>query len=89
MKRVERRVRRLVRAEVGVGPGEVLSVVDGEVHVVEGVMRGAVDELLDPVTRDHVAVVDEDGPDLDGHKQGHVQISLDWEDERKHAFVEC
>lgn len=73
-------------AEVRVGPGEVLAVVDGEVHVVEGVMGGAVEELLGPVARDHVAVVDEDGPDLDGDEEDHVQVALHWADEDEEAL---
>jgi hypothetical protein len=63
---------RAVRVEVVVAPGEVLAVVDGEVHVVQRVMGRAVDELLGPVPGDHVAVVDEDGPDLHGDKEHHV-----------------
>ena len=34
VERIQLRLRGAVRAEIGVGPGEVLSVVDGEVHVV-------------------------------------------------------
>jgi hypothetical protein len=48
-----------------VRPGEVLAVVDGKVEVVERVVGGAVDDVLEPVARDHVRVVDEDGPDVD------------------------
>jgi hypothetical protein len=84
--RIERRLRRPVRTEVSVGPGKVLSVVDGEVHVVQRVMRGAVDELLRPMARNHVAIVDEDGPDLDTNKEDQVQISLHWANENKDAF---
>lgn len=53
-----------MRVEVGVGPGEVLPVVDGEVHVVEGVVGRAVDVFFEPVARYHVTVVNEDGPYL-------------------------
>lgn len=72
MQRVEGRVRGPVGAEVAIGPGEVLTVVDGEVYMVKGVVGGAVDELLGPVTCDHVAVVDKNSPDLDGHEEGQV-----------------
>lgn len=74
-----------VGAEVGVGPGEVLAVVDGEVHVVQGMVGGAVEELFRPVARDHVAVVDQDGPDLDGDEEDHVQVALHWADEDEQA----
>lgn len=57
MERIQRGLRCPVRAETAVGPGEVLSIVDGEVHVVQRVVRGAVDELLRPMVRNHVTVV--------------------------------
>ena len=85
MQRIQRRLRCPVRAETGVGPGEVLTVIDGEVHVVQGVVGGAVDELLGPVAGDHVAVVDQDGPDLDGDEEDHVEISLHGADEDEEA----
>ena len=65
-----------VRAKVAVGPGEVLAVVDGEVHVVKSVVRGAVEELLRPVARDHVTVVNENCPNLDSDEKDKVEISL-------------
>ena len=49
---------------VAVAPGEVLAVVDGEVDVMQSVVGRAVNVLLEPVAADHVAVVDQDGPDL-------------------------
>lgn len=85
MEGVELGLGRAVGAEVGVGPGEVLAVVDGEVHVVQGVVCGAVEELFRPVARDHVAVVDQDGPDLDGNEEDHVQVALHWADEDEEA----
>ena len=88
MQRIQRRLRRPVRAETAVRPGEVLAIIDGEVHVVQGVVGGAVDELFRPVAGDHVAVVDQDGPDLDGHEEDHVQISLHGADEDEEAFGE-
>lgn len=77
-----------MRAEIVVGPGEVLPIVDGEVHVVQCVVRGAVDEPFRPMARNHVTVVDQDGPDLDSHEEDHVQISLHWANENEDAF-EC
>ena len=53
-----------MRVKVGVGPGKVLTVVDGKVHVVQSVVGRAVDVLFEPVTRNHVPVVDENSPDL-------------------------
>lgn len=85
MEGVELGLGRAVGAKVGVGPGEVLAVVDGEVHVVQGVVGGAVEELFGPVARDHVAVVDQDGPDLDGNEEDHVQVALHWADEDEEA----
>lgn len=49
-------------------------------------MCGAVDELLGPVARDHVAVVDDDGPDLHGDEKRQIQISLDREYEGEDAL---
>ncbi len=69
MERIQRRLRCPVRAETAIGPGEVLPIVDGEVHVVQGVVRGAVDQLFGPMARDHVTVVDQDGPDLDSNEE--------------------
>lgn len=85
MEGVELGLGRPVRAEVGVGPCEVLAVVDGEVHVVQRVVGGAVEELLGPVARDHVAVVDQDGPYLDCDEQNQVQIPLHWAEEDEDA----
>lgn len=85
MQRVKGRVRGPVGTEIAVGLWKVLTLNDCEVYVMKGVVGGTVDELLNPVTRDHVAVMDEDGPDLDGHKKGQVQVSLDWADEGKYA----
>lgn len=76
---------RAVRVEVVVAPGEVLAVVDGEVHVVQRVVGWAVDELLGPVTGDHVAVVDEDGPDLHGDEEDHVEVPVHGTDEDEGA----
>lgn len=83
---VQRWLGRPVRAKVVVGPRKVLTVIDGKVHVVQRVVRRAVDELFRPMARNHVAVVDEDGPDLDGDEEDQVQISLHGADEDEDAF---
>lgn len=70
-----------MRVPVVVGPGKVLSVVARKVHVVEGMVSWAVDELFQPVSSDHVTVVNEDGPNLDTSKERHVQILLHGADE--------
>lgn len=88
MQWVELGLGRAVRFEVAVGPGEVLAVVDGEVHVMQSVVGGTVDVLLEPVARDHVAVVDQNGPDLHQHEENHVEVFLDWADENKDAVLE-
>lgn len=74
-----------MRVEVVIAPSEVLAVVDGEVHVVQGVVSRAVDEFLCPVARDHVAVVDEDCPDLYGDEEHHVEVSVHGADEYEGA----
>lgn len=74
-----------VRVEVVVAPGEVLPVVDSEVHVVQRVVGRAVDELLGPVPGDHVAVVDEDGPDLHSNEENHVEVAVHGAEEDKCA----
>jgi hypothetical protein len=70
-----------VRIEVVVAPGEVLAVVDSEVHVVQRVVSRAVDELFSPVAGDHVAVVDEDSPDLHSNEEKRVQVAVHWANE--------
>lgn len=85
MQRIELGLGCAMRAKVRIGPGKVLAVVDRKVHVVQGVMGGGVDEFLGPVAGDHVAVVDENGPDLDSHEEGEVEVTLDGEDEGEDA----
>lgn len=63
-----------MRVKIVVGPGEVLAVVDGEVHVVQRVVCRAVDELLSPVSRNHVTVMNQDRPDL--HEDEHDQVKV-------------
>lgn len=65
-----------VGVPVVVGPCEVLAIVAGEIHVVESVVGGAVNKPLEPVAGDHVAVVNEDGPDLNTDKEEHVKVLL-------------
>lgn len=73
---VELRHWRPVRVEVVVAPGEVLSVVDGEVHVVQGVVSRTIDELLSPMPGDHIAIMNEDGPDLHRDEEYHVEVAV-------------
>jgi hypothetical protein len=49
-------------------------------------MGGAVEPLLCPMAGNHIAIVNEDCPDLDSNKEDHVQMSLHWTDENKDAF---
>lgn len=79
-------MRGAVRVEIDVGPGEILAIVDGEVHVAQRVMRGAIEEFFRPMARNHVAVVNKDGPDLDRTKEDHVQVSLHEANEDKDAL---
>jgi hypothetical protein len=38
------------------------------------------------VARDHIAVVNEDGPNLDTNKEDQVEVPLHWTDEDKKAL---
>ena len=75
----------LIRLVVLVRPGEVLPVVDREVEMVQRVVRGPVDDVLERVAGDHVGVVDEDGPDVDEDEHGEVEVELDGEEEDEHV----
>lgn len=88
VERIQRGFGGAVRTEIGVGPGEVLPIVDGEVHMVQCMVRRAVDEFLRPMARNHVAVVNENGPDLDRSEENHVQVSLHGANEDEDA-VDC
>ena len=44
-------------------------------------MCRAIDYVFQRVFSDHVRIVDEDGPKVNCHKEGKVQVSLNWEDE--------
>ena len=72
-----------VGVEVIIAPGEILPVVDGEVHVMQGMVCGAVDKLLGPVSGDHVAIVYENGPNLHSNEEEHIQVPIHWADEDK------
>ena len=73
------------RLSVGVAhpvcPGEVLPVVHCEVHVMQRMMCGSVDDLLQWVVRDHVRIVYQDRPHIDENKEDQVEMSLKWEEE--------
>ena len=58
-----------------------LAVVHGEVEVVQRVVCGPVDDLLERVAGDHVGVVDEDGPEVDKDEEAEVEVALDGEEE--------
>lgn len=85
MNRVKLRPRCPVRVKVVVTPGEVLPVIDREVHVVQRVVSRAIDEFLCPMARDHIAVVDEDRPDLHSDEKNHVQVAIHGANEDKGA----
>lgn len=77
-----------VRVKVVVGPCKVLSVVAGEVHVMQRVVRRAVDKLFRPGAGNHVTVVDEDGPKLDHDEENGVEVLLHGADVDKDAGYE-
>lgn len=56
--RVQFRIRVAVRIVKSIRPSEILTVVDGEIKMVERMVRRAVDDLLKRVSRNHVRVVD-------------------------------
>ena len=61
-----------VRPAGAVRPREVLAVVDGEVEVVQRVVRGAVDDMFKPVPGNHIGIVD-----LNVISTGYEQIKSD------------
>jgi hypothetical protein len=75
--RVVARFRLAVRATDAIRPCEVLAVVDSEVEVVKGMMRGPVDQLLEGVARDKIRVVDEDRPEVDRDEQPQVDVTVE------------
>jgi hypothetical protein len=81
--RVVRGLRLAVRAARAVRPCEVLSVVHGEVQVVERVMRRPVDDLLERVAGNEVRVVDEDRPEVDEDEEAEVQVPVERQDENE------
>lgn len=83
MKRIERRFWRAMGSKVAIGPGKVLTVVDREVHVMQCMVRRAVEPFLGPMASDHVAVMYEDGPNLHSYKKTHVEVFLYRAEEHK------
>ena len=55
----------------------VLAVVAVEVDVVESVVRGPVDVVLEARVADHVGVVDEDAPEVDESEESNEQVLVD------------
>lgn len=78
MEKIQHWLRSPERTETIVGRGGIITIVDGEVHVIQRVMRGAVDELLCPMARSRVTVLNQDSPDLNRNEEEQVQISLRW-----------
>lgn len=72
---------RTVRATHSVTDGKVLSVVAGEEKVVQSVVRGAIDHLLEWRVADHVRVVDQDAPQVDKHEEADGHDTVKREDE--------
>lgn len=50
-------------------------------------MSGAVDVFFEPMARYHVAVVDEDCPDLYQNEHGHIEVLLHGADKNEDAEV--
>lgn len=83
MNRVKLRPWCPVRVKVVVTPGKILSVVDSKVHMMQRMVSGAVDEFLSPVTRNHITIVNEDGPNLHGDEKNHVEVPVHRADKDK------
>ena len=52
------------------------------------VVSWPVDDLLQGMTCDHVRIVDEDGPNIDGHEHGEVEVTLHREEEDEEMIWE-
>lgn len=77
-----------VRVEIVVAPGEVLSVVDSKVHMVQRVVSRAVDEFFGPVARNHIAVMNKDCPYLHRNEKNQVEVSIHRADEHESTDYE-
>lgn len=56
--------------------------------MVEGMMRRSIYHVLQPVTGDHIRVVNEHRPDVHPHEEGEVEMLLDGEEVRKDVVRE-
>jgi hypothetical protein len=77
---VQAAVRLPIRPSSLIRPSEVLTVVYGEIQVVEGVMRGSINDVFQPVAGDHIRVVDEHGPNVHADEEGEMEMFLDGEE---------
>lgn len=69
-----------VRASNTVPEGEILAIVVVEVEMVDGMVSGRVDDVAVELV---LAVMDQDGPHIDGGKHGEIDVSLHWAAEDK------
>ena len=63
-----------------VAPREILAVVVHKVHVMQRMMRWAIDYAFERVADNHIAVVDRDCPEVDKDEQTHVGRSMQREE---------
>ena len=57
-------------------PCEVLSVVYGEVQVMQRVVRRAVDYFFKRMSGNHVRVVDENTPEVDSNEESEIEVPV-------------
>ena len=74
--RVQAAIGMLIRSSNPIRPGEVLSVINGEIQMMQGVMRGPVDHVLQPVSGNHIRIVNEHRPNVHPDEQREVQVFL-------------
>lgn len=77
-----------VGATHSVANGKVLAVVAGEEEVVQGVVRGTVDDFFEWRVADHVRVVDQDAPEVDKDKEADGDDAVEREDKGKDVVRE-
>ena len=77
-----------IRSSGLICPGEVLTVVHGEIQMVQSMMGGSVDDVLQPMAGDHVRIVNEHRPDVHAHEEDKMEVLLNREEVRKDVIGE-
>ena len=69
-----------IRSSSLVRPCEVLAVVDGEIQMMQSMVCGSINHVLEPMTGDHIRIVNEHRPDIDADEEREVEMFLDGEE---------